>query len=85
LIYPNQELLIPAGSTPQIPTRYRIKSGDTLWNIAGAIYGDPTLWRRIYDANRDRVSDPDSIAPGHVLLIPSAAAGRPREARVERK
>jgi nucleoid-associated protein YgaU len=78
LIYPGQELLVPPGSTSQTPTRHRVKTGDTLWDIAGSIYGDPTRWRRIYDANRDRIEDPDSIAPELEILIPSAAAGRSR-------
>ncbi len=49
---------------------------DCLWRIAGYsyIYGDPTKWRHIYDANKDSFPDPENpnlILPGMVLRIPS--------------
>jgi hypothetical protein len=49
---------------------------DCLWRIAGFsfIYGDPTQWRHIYDANKDlfpEPENPDLILPGMVLKIPS--------------
>lgn len=45
--------------------------GDTLASIAERFYGDPALWRRIYDANRQAIGDnPDSLRLGTVLTIP---------------
>ncbi|MGE5218904.1 MAG: CHAT domain-containing protein [Chloroflexota bacterium] len=69
-IYPHQELFVPARSAAQAPRRYRVKSGDTLSAIAGAMYGDPLLWHRIYEANHDRIKNPDWIAPDQELMIP---------------
>jgi hypothetical protein len=49
--------------------------GDTLSGIAAAYLGDPTLWRRIADANR--IDDPLALLPGVSLVIPSTSpAGR---------
>jgi hypothetical protein len=48
-----------------------VVKGDTLWDIAQAVYGDATRWPEIYAANTDVVgADPDLIFPGQVLRIP---------------
>lgn len=47
-----------------------VVAGDTLSSIAGAEYGDPGLFGRIFEANRDQLDDPDLIRPGQVLRIP---------------
>lgn len=49
---------------------------DCLWNIAGYefIYDDPWSWRKIYNANKNKMPEsdnPDLIHPGMVLTIPS--------------
>lgn len=49
---------------------YTVKSGDTLSRIAKEFYGDPQAYHRIFEANRDQLSDPDKISPGQVLKIP---------------
>jgi nucleoid-associated protein YgaU len=49
-----------------------VKKGDTLSKIAGQEYGDASEWRRIFDANRDKIKDPDLIHPGQELTIPPA-------------
>jgi nucleoid-associated protein YgaU len=50
---------------------YEIQSGDTLLSIAEQFYGDPTQWRRIYDANRDVIgNNPDALKVGTTLKIP---------------
>jgi len=45
---------------------------DCLWNIAKKkdIYNDPWKWKKIYQANRDKIKDPDLIYPGQELIIP---------------
>jgi resuscitation-promoting factor RpfA len=48
--------------------RYTVRHGDTLSTIA-RVHGF-TNWRRLYEANRDKVYDPDLIFPGQVLRIP---------------
>lgn len=50
---------------------YTVVQGDSLSKIAGRFYGDVNQWRRIYDANRDQVKDPDRIHPGQTLRIPA--------------
>jgi nucleoid-associated protein YgaU len=50
---------------------YTVKSGDTLSAIAKQQLGDANAYMKIYNANRDQLSDPDKIKPGQVLKIPS--------------
>jgi len=51
---------------------YRVKKGDTLWDISGyrSIYNDPFQWKKIYETNKDKIKDPDLIYPGQRLFIP---------------
>ncbi len=46
------------------------KYNDCLWRIAGEYYKNPRLWKKIYNANRDRIKNPDLIRPGWVIRIP---------------
>lgn len=48
----------------------KVKVGDSLSTFAQRHYGDAELWPRIYDANLDRIDDPDEIFPGQELRIP---------------
>ena len=47
-----------------------VAAGESLSKIAEQEYGDAKQWRRIYDANRDIVKDPDLIYPGQTLKLP---------------
>jgi len=81
LIYPDQELVIPnqmpKKAAPSQPlARHRVKPGETLWEIAASKYKDPTLWPRIYEANREYLSGPDLILPNQELLIPTGHGER---------
>lgn len=49
---------------------YTVVSGDNLSKIAKHFYGNANDWQKIYDANRDKISNPDLIHPGQVLKIP---------------
>jgi nucleoid-associated protein YgaU len=62
----------PPPADPQ-PERYTVVAGDSLSKIAKKYYGDASQWRRIYDANRDRIENPDLIQPGWKLAIPPKA------------
>ena len=52
---------------------YTVVAGDSLSKIAKRYYGDANQWRRIHEANRDQVSNPDLIHPGQRLKIPGAS------------
>jgi nucleoid-associated protein YgaU len=47
-----------------------VESGDTLSKIAERYYGDAALYPKIFQANRDQLSDPNRISPGQKLRIP---------------
>ena len=49
---------------------YTVVSGDCLWNIAKKFYGNGAQYTKIYDANKDKISDPNLIYVGQVLKIP---------------
>ena len=51
---------------------YTVKSGDTLSKIAKERLGDANAYMKIFNANKDQLSDPDKIKPGQVLKIPAA-------------
>jgi proteasome lid subunit RPN8/RPN11/phage tail protein X len=59
----------PTGPAPT-STTYRIQPGDTLSRLAEAFYGKSSLWRRIWDANRSIIRDPDQLSAGLVIEIP---------------
>ncbi|MBK0403127.1 LysM peptidoglycan-binding domain-containing protein [Adhaeribacter sp. BT258] len=60
-----------AGATAGMDT-YTVKSGDSLSKIAKNFYGDAQQWKKIHEANKDQISNPDLIQPGWVLKIPKA-------------
>ncbi len=49
---------------------YTVKAGDTLSKIAMETLGDAKAYTKIFDANRDQLSDPNRINPGQVLKLP---------------
>lgn len=53
------------------PSSITVEVGDSLSTIAERIYGNSDLFFRIYDANKDKIDDPDIIYPGMTLTIPS--------------
>ena len=50
--------------------RYTVQSGDTLSRISQQFYGNANQYMKIFEANRDRISDPNKIRPGQELVIP---------------
>lgn len=53
---------------------HTVSRGETLWDLSRSFYGNPFDWRRIYQANQDRIEDPHWIYPGQVLTIPGIEA-----------
>jgi nucleoid-associated protein YgaU len=49
---------------------YTVKAGDTLSKIAKEHLGSAAEYTKIFEANRDTLTDPDKIKPGQVLRIP---------------
>jgi nucleoid-associated protein YgaU len=49
---------------------YTVKAGDTLSRIAKEHLGDANAYMKIFEANRDKLSNPDLIKPGQVLTLP---------------
>lgn len=49
---------------------HRIREGDSLQSIATSMYGDPTRWRAIAEANG--INDPLALPRGSVLTVPRA-------------
>jgi nucleoid-associated protein YgaU len=60
----------PADTTKGTGKTYIVKSGDSLSKIAKHSYGDANKWHRIYEANRDKIKNPDLIYPGQEFTIP---------------
>lgn len=49
---------------------YTIKSGDTLGGIAKKHLGNAMAYKKIFEANREVIKDPDKIYPGQKIFIP---------------
>jgi nucleoid-associated protein YgaU len=47
-----------------------VQPGNTLWGISRRSYGEGTLYVRVFDANKERIRDPDLIYPGQVFTLP---------------
>ncbi len=68
---------VPSPSPSAVPTAqtYTVRQGDTLTSIASQVYGDASLWRDIFEANRDQLSSPEALRAGMTIRIPP----RPRQ------
>lgn len=49
---------------------YTVVRGDRLWNIAKKFYGNGSQYTKIYNANKDKIKNPNLIYVGQVLTIP---------------
>ena len=74
-------LLAAAASVQAQEWAYRVRPGDTLWDVAGAHLKPSIPWQRLQDHNR--IANPYQLAPGSTLQIPLAWLDRqPAHARV---
>jgi nucleoid-associated protein YgaU len=62
------DMVLNVSVDQSVPETYEVKSGDNLSKIAKKYSG--ISWKDIYEANRDKLNDPDKIFPGQVLTIP---------------
>ena len=49
---------------------YTVKQGDTLSAIAKEHLGSANAYMKIFELNKDQLTDPDKIKPGQVLRLP---------------
>lgn len=56
---------------PELPAEYTVSKDDTLQTIAKKFYNSYGKWPKIYEANKDKIPDPNRIKPGLVLMIPT--------------
>lgn len=64
---------LETGTAPESGIRLSlvtVQPGNTLWGIASRNYGEGILYVRVYEANKDRIRDPDLIYPGQVFEVP---------------
>ena len=55
---------------PPAAKTHTVQAGDTLSKIAKQFYGNANSYMKIFEANKDQLSDPNMIKPGQVLKIP---------------
>ncbi|MGR3713781.1 MAG: LysM peptidoglycan-binding domain-containing protein [Shimia sp.] len=64
----------PEAETPVVKTPavqiVTVQPGFTLWAIARERYGEGPMYVRVYEANKDKIRDPDLIYPGQVFTVP---------------
>ena len=70
LIHPGQTLVIPTVTSRSPRGTRTVRRGDTLWDIAQSVYGNPLRWKDLYEANRSILSNPNRIYPGQTLVLP---------------
>jgi nucleoid-associated protein YgaU len=72
-VTPNEARTVqPAGSTAtRAPVSVTVQPGFTLWAIAQGQYGEGVMYVQVWQANRDRIRDPDLIYPGQVFALPA--------------
>ena len=61
----------PSGTASAPMKSYTVQKGDTLSKIAKNFYGEANEYKKIFEANKDQLKDPDKIQPGQELKIPS--------------
>ena len=59
-----------AAAAPSAAKTYTVKAGDTLGAIAKEHLGSAGAYMKIFDLNKDQLTDPDKIKPGQVLRLP---------------
>jgi nucleoid-associated protein YgaU len=49
---------------------YKVKWGDSLYNLASELYHDGRKWPIIYEENKDEIEDKNELIVGQVLIVP---------------
>ncbi len=66
--YRSGDMVLNISAPEAAENTYTVQSGDSLSKI-GSKYG--ISYQKIFEANRDKLDDPDKIFPGQELVIPS--------------
>jgi len=66
IVIPKLEGRTPA-SVPAGAEKYQIQSGDTLGSISSKVYGDKSLWKKLWDQNKSWIKNPNKIFAGFFL------------------
>jgi LysM repeat protein len=64
---------VAAAPAAAVPVTVTVQPGFTLWGIAQERYGDGVLFVQVFEANRDKIKNPDLIYPGQVFSVPATA------------
>jgi|GEM_PF-1619323 len=59
---------------------HQVSSKENLHILAGYYYGDPRQWKKIYQANRSKIRNPNRLTVGQILRIPVPQDWSPRYA-----
>lgn len=69
---PDQVKKVEVKNEDVITNGYIVKKGDSLWKISQAFYGEGRYWKKIYNANIDKIGDdPNLLKVNTVLTIPA--------------
>lgn len=60
----------PTGAVVPHGMSRQVIRGDSLWAISRRAYGDGARYARIFNANRDKIHNPDLIYPGQTFVLP---------------
>lgn len=69
-VVPSAQAVGTSGGAATAERTYTVQAGDTLSKIAKEHFGNANDYMKIFNANRDQLSDPDKIRPGQTLKIP---------------
>jgi nucleoid-associated protein YgaU len=64
--------VVQAEPAKPAPVSVTVQPGFTLWGIAQERFGDGVLYVQVFEANKDKIRDPDLIYPGQIFTIPTA-------------
>jgi len=67
----------PASSSSAIQVGHLVKPGEDLHLLAAYYYGDARQWKRIYEANRYQIKNPNRISPDQIIRVNLPAGWSP--------